>query len=420
MDVKYFVLLLFVCRVDFVQLKKFDQQVSIIGSVLKHNLAGNVEKLDFISCGSKNSESLIKNLLRHSSDSFSVKIRNCNTPLITLNSSSFWSFDSIKIFRGTFKKIRWQLYRHLVHIFNATLDDVAESFGIDPLIDNVAFLLNETDRSIDLVTSFMFTEKKCRKNQFVTINEFNKATMKWSSGNFYPNKHNNFYKCPMIVLKMAKENIENIFDAFLSVMSQTLNFTVQTSYAESKTQFEKAFFYNENDFYKAVVDIRESSWRHVILTQEKAVFIVPQGEPLTQLEKLLSPFDFYTWTLIAATLLICIALIQIVGLSSKVVRNLSFGVEVQSPTMNILNIFLCGGQTKVPRTFSARFMFLNFLFWSLCIRTCFQSLSYRALQLDNRHPPMKTIEDLKLNNFTQYVFEYNEASEKDLENNYYG
>lgn len=418
MEVKRFVLLLLICRMTLVHLKKFELHI-VIESVLNHSFDGSIGKVDLIPCGAEKSEMIIENLLRNEIGSFSVKIIKCDTQPKTFNNTSFWSFDSIEMFSDTFNRFGLQLHRHLVYIFNATLDDIAGSFAKDGPIDNVAFFVNETNKSIDLVTSFMFTETKCRENQFVTINRFDKASMKWLNDNFYPNKHKNFYLCPMIVLKMAQDTTENIFDDLLFTMSQIFNFSIQTRDCYSEKQFEKSYFSNQYDFYKAAIDIRDSTYNHVILMQEKAVFVVPSGEPLTQLEKLLSPFDFYTWVLIAITLLICIFLIQIVGFSSTVVRNLSFGLEVQSPTMNILNIFLCGGQTKVPRTFSARFIFLNFLFWSLCIRTCFQSLSYRALQLDNRHPPMKTIEDLKLNNFTQFVVSYNHSSEIEPENNYY-
>lgn len=60
---------------------------------------------------------------------------------------------------------------------------------------------------------------------------------------------------------------------------------------------------------------------------------------------------------------------------------------------------MCGGQTKAPRTANARLIFVNFVVWSLLIRTCFQSLSYRALQLDLRQPPIQTLEELIVSGF---------------------
>lgn len=54
------------------------------------------------------------------------------------------------------------------------------------------FLLNKTEKSIDLVTTFMFNKEKCQEIEFVAINSFSKHTMKWKNDNFYPRKYLNF------------------------------------------------------------------------------------------------------------------------------------------------------------------------------------------------------------------------------------
>lgn len=120
---------------------------------------------------------------------------------------------------------------------------------------------------------------------------------------------------------------------------------------------------------------------------------------MTELEKLLAPFDEVTWIAISSTLAISFVLTQIICFTSRRVRHLCFGHKTGSPTMNLFEVFLCGGQDKVPKTSLARFIFWTLLIWSTLIRTCFQPISYRVLQLDNRHPPMKTTEDLMRNKF---------------------
>lgn len=124
---------------------------------------------------------------------------------------------------------------------------------------------------------------------------------------------------------------------------------------------------------------------------------------LTPLEKLLSPFDHETWILIASTLLTTFVFIQIISFVSNNARNFIFGTNIQSPTMNLLNIFFCGNQAKAPKDNFARFLFWTFLVWGLIIRTCYQSLSYRDLQSDMRHSPTKSFEELASKNFTQIV-----------------
>lgn len=113
--------------------------------------------------------------------------------------------------------------------------------------------------------------------------------------------------------------------------------------------------------------------------------------------------------------------IQIIALFSRQLHVLFFGEMIGSPTMNFLSVFLCGGQSKVPQGLKARFFFLNFLVWSLIIRTCFQSLMYRALQMDLRHAPMKTLEELREKNFMQITPKGYDASitAEDMHNIFY-
>lgn len=259
MDVRLLVTLLLVFQSNLVHLKKLDMHLGI-ESVLKKSFADSVAKVDVISCGLEKFDLTIKNLLRHNNDTFSVLIKKCNNQLIKLNNTSFLTFDSIEAFREAFHKIVWQLHKHLVYISDAKLDDLTESFEVEPSIDNVAFLVNETKNSIDLVTSFIFTEEKCRDNQFVMINQLNKTTMKWATDNFYPKKHKNFHGCPMTVLKMLEDWGENISDYFLSQMSLIFNFTIETRRATSEAHFLKAYSNNEYDFYKAAIDIGDTSF----------------------------------------------------------------------------------------------------------------------------------------------------------------
>ena len=113
-------------------------------------------------------------------------------------------FDSVEKFKALARNISWNsnLHQHLVYVPGLTISDIIETLSDGFLIDEVNFLMNETLNSIDLVTSFMFTEQACRVQQLKTINRFNSNTSKWDGSIFYPKKYQNFHDCELTISKV--------------------------------------------------------------------------------------------------------------------------------------------------------------------------------------------------------------------------
>ena len=119
---------------------------------------------------------------------------------LKLNNSSIIIFESLERFRADALKIKWlsnprQRSQHLVHVPHLTTSDIIETFPDGFLVDQVNFLINETKSSIELVASYMFTERACRVQQLKIINRFNFNTKKWEKSSFYPKKYQNFHGC---------------------------------------------------------------------------------------------------------------------------------------------------------------------------------------------------------------------------------
>lgn len=129
-------------------------------------------------------------------------------------------------------------------------------------------------------------------------------------------------------------------------------------------------------------------------------FEVPPGEPHSSFEKMFLMFDIGTWILIATTLSIGSTVIQVVNLASNEVQNFVYGRNIRTPTMNLLSIFLCGGQHRIPGRNFARYFLMLFIIWSLIIRTCCQSTIFKLLQADERKPVIKSIDELIERGFT--------------------
>ena len=280
------------------------------------------------------------------------------------------------------------------------------------------FLVDENETSIDLVTSQTFTKEKCGEVQMTAINRFERRTIKWKSDAFYLKKFRNFHGCTLLGLAFypGRFFIVNAMYQFSSMM----NFQFKYYFTDDENYWIEAlnkqwYTFYLWDYYLQYDD--KTVCMTVPLTIQRASFLVPPGEPLTDFEKLMSPFDFDTWSYIFITLGSLFGLILITSFVSKRLKDLIFGENIGSPSMNVLEVFFCGGQNRVPKRFYARFILLLILIWAMIIRTCFQSLSYRQLQLDLRHTAIKTFEELEKANYRQfqhpgYVIEGNEMNKR--------
>lgn len=166
------------------------------------------------------SEKLIESILTKKNDSllFKVSTHTDFNSTLRLNISSVIIFDSVESFRQMRDNIYWQTnkakrYKHLVYFPGGSQKDLELiRFGLffenhkdlylkirsdEFSIDSVNFLIHKTDQSIELVSAFMFTSQACRKNQFLTINRFERSSMKWNSSIFYPNKYRNLHRCEL-------------------------------------------------------------------------------------------------------------------------------------------------------------------------------------------------------------------------------
>lgn len=177
-----------------------------INSIKIKYFNNNSAKVDLINY--RTSDKLIDEILRHKPASISVQVSNSASEFPwknQMNISTIAIFDSIQNFKDHVKNIKWlsnpsMRHKHLVHVPGLSVSNVVDDVQDEFDIDQVDFLMNETEKSIDLVASFLFTSQKCRSNQLVTIKKFTRNTMTWENSNFYPKKYQNFHGCTLNVL----------------------------------------------------------------------------------------------------------------------------------------------------------------------------------------------------------------------------
>lgn len=332
-----------------------------------------------------------------------LRYKNKNRFKYRLGPSSIVIFDSLKRFKKSASNILWteEKYRrqHLVYVPLLKTSDIRDSISDGFLIDHVNFLMNVTENSVKLVTGYMFTQKACRRLQFKSINRFDFETLRWENSNFYTNKYKNFYGCELIVADGYIDVIE-IERLLRMVFMDSLNANLSTNklYPEDceycdLTLYEQIIVRNEyKDF------LVSDPYLYLGFT-----FAVPPGEPYSDLQKMFMMFDFDLWIAIVTTFIIALCATLTLNLVSRSIRNLIAG-RVVSPTLNVFEIFLCGGQVHVPRGSFARILLILFIVWSLIIRTCHQSMLFELLQADLRKPKLKTLDQFFKSNLSLFMF----------------
>ena len=320
-----------------------------------------------------------------------------------LDDSSFVFFDSQQRFKEYATKIVWAPYNHkkmhhLVYAPNLKASDILEAFPNGFAIDNVNFLMNEDKKSIEFVTSFMFTERSCHDQKLKTINRFDGENNKWDNLTFYPQKYRNFHGCILSIAKAYSwENRKGLEELTQFIFENMLNAKI-VEINGTWNNCDKCELYLDQSYY-----LHDQSTNFIIGNPhifDTYTFVVPPGEPYTDLERMFMMFSIELWIAVGITILIGILVTFILNFVSDKVRKFIAGRDIQSPMMNFFDIFLNGGQVRTPGRNFARFLFILFVLWSLIIRTCHQSMLFELMQADLRRPPIKTLDELFLSDLT--------------------
>jgi hypothetical protein len=333
-----------------------------IKAVIDEYFAQNVFEIEVVIFGKDHgqAEKIIEKLLRLEISTIPMKISKTtgehSADKLKLDKPSILLFDSPENFRKNKHRIVFQhgqvvFHPHLVYIPNATMDDIQVVANRNYTIDKTIFLVNETRDSIELATSFMFTPDACHRNQFKVINRFTRHRKQWENSNFFLEKYKNFYGCPLDFGLNNKTTFE-----------KELNYTVKLS--------GKEVFVNDTMTYSVIKILTHKSLvaGSFIVEMNPRKIYIPPGELYGDYEKMLLPFDRFTWIAIAMTTLVSILTILAIKLKPPEIQNVVFGEGNRSPLMNFISILINGPQHGNLRQNAPRIWLLTFLFWSMIFR----------------------------------------------------
>lgn len=380
-----------------------DLVVSSILAIFNQYFVEKYSKLQLITYGNDNSskvQDLVSNLLAKVNVPVLLEISEQNEDNLTitkLKSPSIIFCESFSQFEKVTRNLTWQPYSnkrlpHLVYVPKISIHDI-ENIQDGFRIDKVNFLVKSNESTVELLTSYMFTDERCKTSQVRSINSFSAQSGKWKSKNFYPEKYRNFYGCSLIVLMSPTFEKMN----FLSFMAFHLNFKPKI-----KAVSLLSFYGDPVVLHRTLAEAHDIALdmaflRDDRLDQTRMLFIdtmrllLPPGEPFTEIERLLHPFDKETWACLIATFVLTLIVIQIINRCSIKVQIFVYGQTVMSPSLNLISTFLAGYQYQLPERNFARFQVMLYIFWSLIFRTCYQSKMFEFLQLDLRHPGIEEI-----------------------------
>lgn len=255
---------------------------------------------------------------------------------------------------------------------------------------NFNFLLLESKKKIELKTFEMWTEKACNVEQLVTLNVFDKKSKKWRKPLQIQEKFTNFHGCPIKIFTNVYElpsfdlinaagmaMIDPIIEPFLAkrnvkvlelmrIYAGAGNFTAITG----KSEYEKynvvlwLYYYygNWSDHMSCSMSVRQNNIK----------FMYSPPEPYTNYEKMILPFDYETW--IYLILVFCSAFVGIFVINQmhKRFRDIIYGKDVKTPSLNVLRSFFGIALTKLPSNNFARIILMTFLWFCLIFRTAYQ------------------------------------------------
>ncbi|XP_062708043.1 uncharacterized protein LOC134288162 [Aedes albopictus] len=137
----------------------------------------------------------------------------------------------------------------------------------------------------------------------------------------------------------------------------------------------------------------------------KVLFAVPSGRPFSAFEKLFRPFSSSIWSLILLYLVAGAIVTCILLCSPRTIRNFIYGYEVDSPYLNMMNIFFGGALERTPSRNFARTLLLLWILFCFVIRTLYQGSLYQYLQRTMNHDPLESMDDIDRSGIRYYMME---------------
>jgi len=263
-------------------------------------------------------------------------------------------------------------------------------------IEQYEYLLINDGDFLYLATVEWFTKVACNQVQLKVLNSFNKITQKWTNKLENYEKFQDFHGCNLRMWIPPDSKFTGLAPHVFIDISQKYNFKPKFQAKDEEAEVCFNVFRLGPDMYWTVHFT--SSFMEI-----RDIILVTPGDLYSPYEKLWLPFDDLTWKLLLSTFFVAFIIIFLVNQLKKSVQDIVYGVNVHKPALNVLSAFFGIAQYKVPRKYFSRCLFIIFVYFCLIFRTCYQSKLFEFMTSEPRHPPPKSIADLRNRNYTMYT-----------------
>lgn len=271
-----------------------------------------------------------------------------------------------------------------------------------------SYFVTKSAEKIELYTVDWFQENLCSLPSMILYNVFNTTAKTWRN-KLSANKFKNFNKC-MIVIPARINSIycnvnkvvglQGVLPEIARIAAKKVNFVFNYQLIVIKNNslhvVNNSILTPHIEKY-SVISITRKKAVHTTtsISEMPFVFLTPLGEKYTNWEKVLLPFDCFTWTLLIITFGVAfLAVFTINKIRFIFLRNLIYGINVQHPAFNILGSFFGISQPRLPRENFARIILIFFLFFCLIIRTAYQGVLFEMMTSDMRKKLPERIDEL--------------------------
>ncbi|KAG5681327.1 hypothetical protein PVAND_010774 [Polypedilum vanderplanki] len=346
---------------------------------------------------------------------------------------SIFLVDSTESFCGIYPQITSTKFKfhgvYMLMILDKNEVNLQEIFSMmwKKAIYNV-YGIYEENKTVSLTTFFPFKQgMKCGNSVPVIINKY--YNKQFEEDLKIPKKLSNLYGCPIKVTAF-RQNIAVIREiqsdgsikfhghemTLIKTLSKKLNFSLVIQFRDGFEQWGNV--YENGTATKALAEVINKTTDIAIgdfflkptrikfldsscsFLNYPVLLIVPKGEKLTAMEKLMRPFEPFVWMLLLISFLVGSTVIYVINYKVKKLKPFIFGYKVTQPLLNMLVVILGSQQKKLPKKNFARFILMMFIILCLVLRSIYQGSLYKFLQSDGRHKEVETLQEMIEKNFT--------------------
>lgn len=262
-------------------------------------------------------------------------------------------------------------------------------------ITQYSYYFIDTGSKIELKTFEWWTEVACNQPQLITLNSFDKKSVKWQTNLNIQDKFINFHGC---TLNSKSENFRLFFLDYMRfyglldlnpgfkndyvkkekieaklarIFAEQGNFSIyRTAYDIFADESEFYVLYQEGNSYK--LDVLQSVVCPVPLYDVSLYILHSPPEPYTNYEKMVLPFDADTWIFLMITFGASFVSIFLINFLPRAIQDIFYGQRINTAFFNVIRAGFGISQTILPENNFGRILLLFFTLFCLIFRTAYQ------------------------------------------------